>query len=429
MKAGVSCRDITPPTRTTLADHIRYSTGVHDPLFAKALVLDDGENPVAIVSADLCGGEPDFHSKAGDCVREQTGIEHTLINFTHTHSAPGAASVPGDDDEPHEREWIERLNATIPEIVVEAYANCLPVSLHAGRAPVQVGFNRRLADENGVVVMAVNEAGSVVPWVNVLEVRREDGSPLVILFEHAAHPVIVHGSSSLTGADYPGFAVQRIKEELGNDVTPIFAQGCGANINGFPLKGGWDKAEKAGRKLGDAVLKALETTTEIKADKLVARSTEITLPTEPLPTMEEWREASRDLKIFDLHGFRDRADQLEAIKKTIERGEQPELPLQINAVMLGTEWCLVTLQYEMFCEYELWVDENAPFDHTMTFAYTNGEKTYVAIDEELARGEKGGYEAGSFPSLWAHNVRSLHTSLAVGIEGMIKDGIASLWED
>ena len=61
----------------------------------------------------------------------------------------------------------------------------------------------------------------------------------------------------------------------------------------------------------------------------------------------------------------------------------------------------------------------------MAFAYTNGEKTYVAIDEELAWGEKDGCEAGSFPSLWADNVRSLHTSLAVGIEGMIKDGIAS----
>ncbi len=103
--------------------------------------------------------------------------------------------------------------------------------------------------------------------------------------------------------------------------------------------------------------------------------------------------------------------------------------MEISAVMLVTEWCLATLQYEMFCEYELWVDENAPFDYTMTFAYTNSEKTYVGMDEELARDEKGGCEVGSFPSLWAHNVRSLHTSLAVGIEGMIKDGIASLLED
>ncbi len=33
--------------------------------------------------------------------------------------------------------------------------------------------------------------------------------------------------------------------------------------------------------------------------------------------------------------------------------------------------------------------------------------------------------AFAYPSLWADNVRSLHTSLALGIEGIIKDGIAS----
>ena len=28
---------------------------------------------------------------------------------------------------------------------------------------------------------------------------------------------------------------------------------------------------------------------------------------------------------------------------------------------------------EPFCEYELWVDENAPFDHTMVFGYKMGQ--------------------------------------------------------
>ena len=71
--------------------------------------------------------------------------------------------------------------------------------------------------------------------------------------------------------------------------------------------------------------------------------------------------------------------------------------MEISAVMLGTEWCLATLQYKMFCEYELWVDENAPFDYTMTFAYTNSEKTYVGMDEELARDEKRRLRGGFFP--------------------------------
>ena len=85
------------------------------------------------------------------------------------------------------------------------------------------------------------------------------------------------------------------------------------------------------------------------------------------------------------------------------------------------------MSHEPFAEYELWVSEHSPFEHTMVFGDTNGMVTYVATDEELARGDKGGYEAGAFPSLWSHNVRVLHTSLPVGTEGTIKDGITSLW--
>ena len=428
MKAGVSTKDITPPLRTRLSDQARYNTGVHDPLFAKALVLDDGENAVAIVCLDLCIADVEFCDELRERIRERTGIEYALINFSHTHSAPllGIGFTEGND-EPHEIKWTEGINQSIPEAVEEAYANRIPVSLNAGRAPAQVGFNRRHMNEDGVVTMGLNKAGAVVPWVNVLHVRAEDGQTLAVLFEHAAHPVIVHATSTLTGADYPVFAIQRVKEELGEDATVMFAQGCGANINGYPLQGGWEKAEAAGRKLGDAVLEAVRDTTEIKADKLNLRSIHITLPTRELPTMEQWEEASTRLKILDLRAYATREEQLNKIREAIERGEQPEVVLEVNTVMLGSEWCLVATQHEMFCEYELWVDENAPFDHTMVFGYTNGNKTYIATDEDVALGEKGGYEAGYFPSLWAYPVRALNTSFAVGVEGVITEGIASLW--
>ena len=41
--------------------------------------------------------------------------------------------------------------------VEEAFASRVDVSLRVGRGSAQVGYNRRLADENGVVVMAVNK--------------------------------------------------------------------------------------------------------------------------------------------------------------------------------------------------------------------------------------------------------------------------------
>ena len=42
MKAGIALRDITAPIGSRVADHTRRSTGVHDPLYVRAFVLDDG---------------------------------------------------------------------------------------------------------------------------------------------------------------------------------------------------------------------------------------------------------------------------------------------------------------------------------------------------------------------------------------------------
>ena len=96
--------------------------------------------------------------------------------------------------------------------------------------------------------------------------------------------------------------------------------------------------------------------------------------------------------------------------------------------MLGDDWCLVTMPHEMFCQYELWVDEAAPFKHNMTFGYTNGGQGYIAVDEAWSLKEKGGYEAGALPN-WGGNgsMSEFFGPPQVGSEKIIKDTIQNLW--
>ena len=58
----------------------------------------------------------------------------------------------------------------------------------SGRAPVQIGYNRRLMNDEGYITMAPNPEGSVVPWVDVLGAYDENGQIIAVLFSHAAHP-------------------------------------------------------------------------------------------------------------------------------------------------------------------------------------------------------------------------------------------------
>ena len=427
IRAGAAQREITPPVGLEIQHYYRMSVGVHDPLFARCLYLEsDAGNSVAIVCLDLILGQFDTCDQLREEIRKQTGIPHTLINFSHNHSSAalgprGRSRVSNDEGS----RWNDATLDAILAIVKEAKAKSERVSLRAGRADAHVGFNRRLINkETGRVYMGVNRDGPTIPWVNVLIADSEKtGKPISVLFETAGHPVIVPHTTKQTSADYPGAAVKLLHEKLGEDVIAMFGQGCGGNINGFPLRSSYDNAVSQGRNLAVSVLKAIDASQPIKAESFTVKFAQAALPSHPLPTAEEV-----DQWIKDNADNQQRLDRLAQLRDLIRRGEQPpSRRLDVYALMLGDDWGLTTLPHEMFCQYELWIDKHAPFKHTMTFGYTNGYEGYVAVDRAWRMGPKGGYEAASLPN-WGGQVHTQHFGPpAVGSEKIIKDTIASLW--
>ena len=77
LKAGIAKVNITPFVGVELGGYgarINPSQGIYDDLFSKALILDDGEKRIAIITNDLLAFDHEFIVEVGELIQNQIGI-------------------------------------------------------------------------------------------------------------------------------------------------------------------------------------------------------------------------------------------------------------------------------------------------------------------------------------------------------------------
>jgi hypothetical protein len=438
-------------------------------LYARALVLNDGRQRIAILSLDLIGLDFRLSDEIRYAIRERTGISFALVHCTHNHSAP--FTIPWSALGPRwlagpGKLWRNGLARKLADLVVQAEAKSETAVLRVGRAPVQIGTNRRFPTEQGIV-MKPNPDGPVVPWVDVLRVDRLDGSPAAILFSHAAHPVIIHGASRLISAEFPGFAANKLRERFSSNVVAMFGQAFAANINGDPLRGGITAAEHAGEVLAEAAFQAASNSKVLPCQEFTLSLTQTELPLESLPPQKDCLQALReaearlaeqygktefsDEQLWDMQdGVGAAASQKESnaaddtqpmegkawwmmdtvlclhdLLYKIEHHDEDPLRFDAHMLRIGDHWSLLAATHELFAEYQLMLDKAAPTEHNMMLAYTNGCESYIPMDRDLPL---GGYEAATFPALDGASLRYRHRrALRPGLEGLVIEQLRSLW--
>ncbi len=197
--AGAARRDITPDTASWMAGYgagpTRRSTGVHDRLYARALVLRLAGRDHVFVSLDLIGLFHEPIERIKEAVSEQLGSEpaYFVVASTHTHAGPDTLGLWGGVPS----EYLDRVIAQAAGAVIEAAGRLRPATLAIGTVDVEgVSANRRV--EGGP---RTTEAGAVY----VLEAGPgADGAPLATLISLGVTRRSCRDPTPSSAATWPG---------------------------------------------------------------------------------------------------------------------------------------------------------------------------------------------------------------------------------
>lgn len=252
LRAGVGRREIG-------------AAGSYDPLYVKALALEDERGRRAAVlalDAVAIGGICDLSDAFLPALRARlegelaVDPEGILVNASHTHT-PGPMLVD-------EGEVLERAVSAAEQ----AFASLSPVVAGAGRTrELLLSRNRTLRLKNGrhaTVRQAnpcppdelVEAVGPTIDSAGVLRLDRLDGSTLAVVFTFSCHPLLGVPGGAVT-ANYPGFAAETIEALTG--ATAIFLQGSLGDVVeiGFKDTSRPSDSRAVGQALAVEVLRAL----------------------------------------------------------------------------------------------------------------------------------------------------------------------------
>jgi len=414
IKAGVSVVNITPPIGFPMAGYGGREKGcetVDDELFAKALVLDDGETKLALVTTDLVGIPPDFAGEVKSIVLRKTDIpkENVIICASHTHFGPALRRLnylPEEAQEEFHESYVQNAARLIAGAIRVADGSLREAKIGwgVGKAPELV-FNRRTKRPDGKVVMSwrppkPEEAkeltfGPTDPDVGVIRIDDADGGPVATVVNFACHPVCGVDRLYAISADYPGYAMSVVEKVRGG--TCMFSLGCAGNI--VPMEREGDARRWIGTALGAEVLKVLEgveTDPDVRL-KVVGRS--LDLPLKPLPSPDDVRREVEETERMIAEAERKGAPypEISALKGKLRKAKlilllaeeakgKRKVGTEISVLRIGT-LKLVCLPGEVFVEIGLSIKERQK--DAFVLSLCNDSLNYVPISSAY---EEGGYE-------------------------------------
>jgi neutral ceramidase len=386
MNIGISEIDITPQPGVELsgfAARIQPSTGVLDPLFAKALHLVDGDQQLLWIHCDLVGLDRSIVSRFRAWAREKLGLAEDQVMLSATHTHAGACTIYLQEAGQYDAAYVEVLLEKLRTVAQAAMRGSEAVEMVTVEGALKLAIDRR------------NTASAHIdPRVAAIGFRRPGGDFVAVVLNYAMHPVGLGAHNRLISADHPGRAAQSLQQQLPGKPIVLVTNGACANLNPPAENVPVEHIEHWGQLLAGAVAPLLKKPQPATKAKLRVLSSLVPLPVDKLDAAGI--NASADKALQDARSL---AEWGEKYSRVVEHWRTSLLAqaqanrnnghrdAELFAVAFG-DVVLLGANAEVFSEFTDWVRRHTP--HTVyLIGYANGDLGYLPTQ---AAYQEGGYE-------------------------------------
>jgi neutral ceramidase len=421
-QAGAAVSNITPPLDEPVVGGWSSppATHVHDELYAKCLVLDDGKTKLVFVVCDNLGISREVYDEAKQIIHQKTGIpiKNMMMCATHTHSSISARGADRFRKSKKLSDYQQFLVMRIADGVRRAVNNMEPARIGYGYAlePTQV-FNRRYYMKPGVpipnpfggedkVVMnpgrgnpnILKAAGPTDPQIAFLSVKSVDNRSIALVANYSLH-YVGPGKGGVISADYFGVFADRIQQLLCADRSDppfvgIMTNATSGDINNIdwlnkPQKrfAPYEKMRQVADLVAKAVYEEHKKLTFQDWAKLDAMQNELAL-TVRKPNEKQMAYAKMILDKPDDAKPYHKHEKVYA-RRTLQLRDAPEkISVVLQTFRIG-DLGICAIPFEVFVEIGLEIRAKSPFEQTFTISHANGSYGYLPT---VTQHDLGGYE-------------------------------------
>lgn len=285
LRVGAARVDITPAADAALpmagyGGRTEGFKGIHDHVFVRAIVLDDGSSQAALVAWESLFVPEAIWAETSRRIASETGIppERLLLSAVHDHGAP---TLPSANATSAQLGYINTIESSAVEAVRKAKAQLQPARFGVGSTLAYVNVNRREFSAGRGWWLGFNEKGPSDKTVTVIRFEDLAGKPIAFWINYGVHAVVMGPENYQVTGDLAG-ATSRFVEQhyLGNDrprsdggmrirlkpeekaagegVVAVWTSGAAGDQNPVSTTNGEDftLVDGLGKILGEAVLRA-----------------------------------------------------------------------------------------------------------------------------------------------------------------------------